>query len=80
MKKGSVKEAITTVLIKHPNGLTASEIYQEIAKEGLFEFKSATPVSIVTSELRKSLEGLELKKSLPRKLFRKVGEKYSLLK
>lgn len=80
MKPKSIKEAIIEVLKVDPNPLTPSEIYKNILSKNLFSFNSKTPINIVQATLRKNCEGISIKKSADKKVFKIVGNgKYSLL-
>lgn len=80
MKSITIKEAIISVLKKEKNALTASEIYDKIIGNELYTFKSRMPVSIVSAQLRKSCEGVDLKKSSSTKMFHFIGNgKYKLI-
>ncbi len=70
MKKLTIKESIYKVLKKENKALLPREIYELIVDGKLYEFKSKTPSAVVNSELRKSSEGIHLKKSSSVKIFK----------
>jgi restriction system protein len=76
----TVVEAIKKVMQGSGKPMTANEVHAEIAREGLYEFRAADPVSIVRAQLRRHCEGLGLTKASERKYFRSAGEgRYELL-
>jgi len=75
----TLKEVISKVLERENNPLSSREIYERIIDGKLYEFKSKTPVAIVNSELRKNAEGVHLKKSSSKKMFRLSGDKKFVL-
>jgi restriction system protein len=76
----TVVEAIKKVMQTSGKPMTANEVQAEIAKQNLFEFRAADPVSIVRAQLRRHCEGLGLAKASSRKYFRSAGEgRYELI-
>lgn len=51
----TILDACTEVLAKSNDPLTAEQIYEEIRRRGLYEFKAKDPRSMVRGTLRKHL-------------------------
>lgn len=80
MKKITIEQAIIQVLQKEIKPLDAKEIFEKINNQNLYEFKSKTPINIIQSALRKSCEGVRIKKSKEKKLFKMIETgKYSII-
>lgn len=62
MASFTIRDAIMQVLFKYKSPLTPKEIYDKISDSKLYTFNSKTPISVVTSELRKACEGVSIKK------------------
>lgn len=62
-KKRTLDEVIIEVLEKAQESLRVEEIYRRIMEDGLYDFKSDTPVHIVRTALRRKSTNLELKNS-----------------
>ena len=76
----TIKDAVIEALKRSETPLSAAQVYDAIVKDDLYKFKAKAPQSLVTGELRRHCEGLNLKTSKPEKHFRLNGGKYSLLK
>ena len=76
----TIAEAAREVLSKANRPMTVDEIYQEIVKEGLAEFKAAHPQGVLRNQIRRRCEGVPQSSSVRDKLFA-VDEsgKYRLL-
>jgi hypothetical protein len=70
MKERTIKEAIIAVLKDKGGEMTASEIYDEIVRKGLYTFMAKDPLAIVKTEIRRSAYGVELKKAHTTKVFK----------
>ncbi|MFT4017689.1 MAG: HTH domain-containing protein [Agriterribacter sp.] len=80
MNNLTIKESIKKVLIGSKEGLTVKEIYDRIMEKNLFEFKAKNPIAVLSAELRKSCQGINVKRARQEKLFiLKDGNKYALL-
>lgn len=55
----TIIEAVTKVLINHPEGLTSKEIYQKIVDENLYYFLAKNPKGVVNSTLRRHCYGID---------------------
>lgn len=58
MKKTTVADAVTFVLQKYPEGLTAQEITRIIIEQDTYTFKTTTPESVVSQTIRKNCTGI----------------------
>lgn len=72
MASNTIKDVVIQILEKEKAGLSPSEIYNKIIGQNLYEFKSKTPISIINGVLRKACEGVELKKSNEKKIFKRL--------
>ena len=70
----TIKQAIKQAMTSAGHPLTAKEAYQNIVKNGLYEFNSTSPVSIVQTQLRRHTVGVESKASSTTKEFKQVGD------
>lgn len=69
MEKLTICGAIIQALKQAGKPLTPNEIFDLIIANKLYEFKSKTPLSVLKAEIRKHLEGLELKEMSSIKYF-----------
>ena len=72
----TIVQAIKKVMLSSKTPMTAQEIYKEILKQGLFEFRAADPEGIVKRQLRRHCEGLDLAKAPPTKHFRLADDSH----
>lgn len=76
----TIKEAAIKVLRDAGQPLTVDQVYERICSEGLFEFKAGQPKSVLSRQLRKHAEGVQMKLASNEKCFRlSEGTKYSLI-
>lgn len=54
----TIAEAAREVLKRANRPMTVAEIYQEIVKEGLAEFKAAHPQGVLRNQIRRHCEGV----------------------
>ena len=71
----TIVEAIKTVLYQMPDGLTSTEIYEEIIKQNLYSFGAKNPLGVVNSQIRRRCVGLDFPTAYPVKIFRIVGHR-----
>lgn len=69
----TIIEAIKSVLIDEPEGLTAKEIYDEIVKRELYVFGAKYPLGVVNNQIRRRCVGLDFPTAYPVKTFRISG-------
>lgn len=79
MSRITINEAIITVLKSEKKSLTSREIYDKIIERKLYFFKSATPLHIVSTQLRRHCIGIDFKSAHKEKHY-KLGDdnKYEL--
>jgi hypothetical protein len=65
----TIVEAIKEVMRRAKGPLTPAEVHQAIVGAGLYEFKSKSPVSVVTAQIRRHCKGIELPKASGTKHF-----------
>ena len=70
----TIAEAALSVLINHPEGLTYKQVYDEIIRQNLYEFKAEKPESVLRIEIRRRCENVEIAKSYETKWFKIVKE------
>lgn len=68
----TIIEAIKEVLKDNPNGLTSFQIYEEIVKRKLYDFKAKSPENVVNGEIRRRCAGLDFPTAHPIKIFKIV--------
>ena len=68
-RKKTLDQVIVEVLEKAQESLRVEEIYRRIIEDGLYDFKSDTPVHIVRTALRRKSSNLELKNSKKNRLY-----------
>lgn len=68
MKK-TIRQAVVEAFKIKTKPMTPKEVYQTIIEHNLYTFNAKSPQSLVTSELRKHCDGLNLKTSRPEKFF-----------
>ena len=71
----TIVEAAKMVLENKMDGLTSTEIYEEILSRGLYNFRSKTPVSVVNYTIRKHCFGLDFPNASPAKYFKIANTK-----
>ena len=71
----TIIEAALTVLKAANKPLSKEEIYAEICRGSLFEFKAQDPKSILNAQLRKNTQGFMGKSSAPKPLLRQLDDK-----
>lgn len=71
--KLTIIEAIKTVLLDYPTGLTATDIYRKIEEKQLYSFKAKNPAGVVNGEIRRHCLGLDFPTASPVKHFKIVG-------
>jgi len=69
----TIVEAIKKVLENNTEGMTASQIYDEIILQGLYSFGAKSPISVVVGQIRRRCKGLDFPTAHPVKLFEIVG-------
>ncbi len=75
----TIKDAAIKVLQDAGEPLSVDHIYDRICAAGLCEFKAANPKPVISRQLRKHCEGLEMKLASAEKRFRLHGNKFELL-
>ena len=65
----TIVEAIKTVLVQYPDGLTSSEIYDKIIDNNLYAFNAINPQGIVSGMIRRHCYGLDFSTASPNKYF-----------
>lgn len=78
MARDTIADIVVKVLESSGGTMTAKEIYDSIISQQLYEFKAKDRFAVVHAQLNKHCAGNLSKAASPRKLFTKVGEKYSL--
>lgn len=68
-KKNTLDDVIVRILESAVHALRVEEIYQQIIEDGLYNFKSSTPIHIVRTALRRSSDNLKFKSSKTKKLY-----------
>lgn len=68
-RKKTLDQVIVEVLEKAQESLRVEEIYRRIIEDGLYDFKSDTPVHVVRTALRRKSSNLELKNSKKNRLY-----------
>jgi len=58
MSKRTIIEAAKIVLAEHPDGLTAEDIFNQIIKQKLYDFKAKNPYNILLGRLGGNVSGL----------------------
>lgn len=74
-----LKDAAAVVLKDVKKPLTVDQLFDEITRRKLFEFKAQQPKAVLTRTLRKHCEGVEIHVSSDTKLFKIVDGKYAIL-
>lgn len=77
--KMTIKAAAIKVLRDAGQPLTVDQVYNQIRSEDLFEFKAQHPKSVLSRQLRKHCEGVDMKLGSDEKCFRLEGEKFALI-
>ena len=76
----TIAEAVLHVLMNHQEGLTCKQIYGEIITQNLYEFKAKNPESVLSIEIRRRCQNVNISKSYETKWFRILrqenGENY----
>jgi len=80
----TIIEAVKTVLNSVTEGLTTKEIYDEIIRRNLYEFRAKKPADVVNCEIRRHCQGLAFPTAHPVKYFKiiksgKQKSKYTLV-
>lgn len=75
----TLKDAAANVLRNVKKPLTVDELFDEITRRKLFEFKAQQPKVVLTRTLRKHCQGVELHVSSDTKLFKIVDGRYAIL-
>ncbi len=57
----TIREAIQCVLKANAKPLSPKEIYDEIRRQGLYEFKVKDPIGVVRNQLRRNCDGVDQK-------------------
>lgn len=70
----TIAEAALNILISHPEGLTITQIYEEIVRQGLYTFNTENPETVLRVEVRRRCENVEISKSYETKWFRIVKQ------
>lgn len=80
-KKKAIHEVISEVLRAKKKPLTVEEIYTEIQKRKLYDFRAKNPLHVVNSQLRRHCKDLDFPSARLDKYFSLLdGDRYSLLK
>jgi len=79
MSNKTIREAVIEVLRRANKPLSPKEVYEEIVNSDLYTFNAKSPESLVSGELRRHCEGIDLKTSKPEKLFKLINGKYTLI-
>jgi len=69
----TIVEAIKTVLLHYPEGLTSVEIYNKIIEDDLYKFNALNPQAIVNGMVRRHCLGLDFPTACVQKYFRIVN-------
>ena len=75
----TIKEATIKVLQDAGEPLSVDQIYDRICAAGLCEFKAANPKPVISRQLRKHCEGIEMKLASAEKRFKIQAGKFQLL-
>ena len=70
----TVREAIEVVLSQRQQALSLQEIYEEICRQKLYEFKAKDPIGVVRSQLKRNCEGAPVKNTATRAIFTKTDD------
>lgn len=70
----TIAEVALSVVMEHPEGLTYKQIYDEIVARNLYQFNAVNPASLVSIEIRRRCQDVEISKSYETKWFRIVKE------
>lgn len=71
----TIVEAIKKVLENKPEGMTASQIYDEIIAQDLYSFGAKSPISVVVGQIRRRCKGLDFPTAHPVKIFEISGNR-----
>lgn len=71
----TIIDAALTVLKTANKPLSRDEIYDEICKANLFEFKAQDPKSILNAQLRKNTVGFMGKSGAPKPTLKQLADK-----
>ena len=75
----TIVDAIKAVLKSSSSSLSIDELYAEIVKQNLYEFRALDAKSVVRSQVRRHVIGLDFPSASPVKYFRLIGgDKYAL--
>jgi restriction system protein len=76
----TILKAIIEVMKLERKPLSVDEIYHLIIQKGLYVFKAKAPKSLISVELRRHCEGMNMKTARPNKYFRAYANgKYTLI-
>lgn len=75
----TLKDAAASVLEEAKKPLSVDDLFTEINRRKLFEFKALQPKAVLTRTLRKHCQGIEIEISSATKLFKIVDGKYAIL-
>ena len=74
MSKKTIHQVISEVLRGAGRPMSAREIYEEIARQGLYEFKAKDPANIVRGQLRRHCAGVKAPRGTGTKYFRMTND------
>jgi restriction system protein len=76
----TIDNAIQQVLKLELKALSANEIFNKIIELKLYHFKAKNPASVISTQIRRHCEGINIKESSKLKYYRKVeGNKFVLI-